>query len=127
MRLSKSDAPGDVVVKRARQIAAGYRLLIERDLAGGYVGSCVELPTAFAHGDTIEECAAATQDAILGGVVALLELGRQPPERSKRSAQINIRVTPYERMLLQEAAGGAGQRVSEYVRTVAIERSRSVV
>lgn len=56
-------------------------------------------------------------------VAVMLELGKRlPAARGQRTAQVNIRLTPEEKMALEEAAAQRGFRgISDYVRATALE------
>jgi predicted RNase H-like HicB family nuclease len=107
-------------MKRAREIAAAYRIVLEQAKGSGYVGSAVELPTVFARGETPDACVEATRKAIEAAVAWLLESGRRPPG-AKRTVQVNIRLTPEESFQLKEAANRMNFRsVSDFIRSAAI-------
>ena len=70
--------------------------------------------------DTIE----AVYRALEIAVATMLEAGQRPPVSSRgrrRKAQINVRLTPEEKMVLQEAAQQRGyQGISDFVRAAAL-------
>jgi len=113
------------VLKRAGNIAAGYRLVLEPNDELGYIGSSVEIPTVFADGKTPDECVRATGEALTVAVATMLESGQRPPtSRAKRSTQVNIRLSPDEKFHLQDAAARLGFRgLSDFIRAVALDRS----
>jgi predicted RNase H-like HicB family nuclease len=120
------DRPFDpAVLDRARRIVAQYRLVLEPDNDLGYVGTSLELPTVFADGNTPDSCVEATREALAVAVATMIEMGDPPPtSRVRRSLQINVRLTPDEKRTLEEAASLRGFRgISEFVRSVAIERA----
>ena len=118
-------SPDRNTLARAAQIVDDYRIILEPDPDGGFIGSSVELPTVFGDAPTIESCVDATRKALLGAVVTMIELGERPPARGKRTAQVNVRLTPYEKLMLTEAARTTGQRISEFIRVAALERSKA--
>ena len=122
------DAP---ILRRARQIAGSYRLILEPDEDMGYVGRSLELPTVFADGKTPAACIRATLEALTTAVATLLELGEHPPlaaKEGRRQAQINIRVSAEEKLVLEETARRNGFRgVSDFVRSAALDRSTVAV
>ena len=98
--------------------------MLEPDEELGYIGSSIELPTVFADARTPDACVKATREAMTVAVATLLELGRRPPSgRHQRTQQVNIRLTPDERLALAEAASRLGYKgISEYVRAAALSR-----
>jgi hypothetical protein len=75
-------------------------------------------------GKTPDNCVQATRQALTTAVATLLESGQIPPSPAsehKRSEQINIRVTPEEKLLLEEAARSRGFRgIGDYVRSTTL-------
>jgi predicted RNase H-like HicB family nuclease len=120
------DRPFDKAIwERARQIAARYALILEPDPEVGYVGSAVELPNVFADGRTPDACVRETLNALTGVVARMLEKGKTPPtpasDAEQRNVQLNIRVSPREKLLIEKAAKARGFRgISDYLRTTAI-------
>jgi len=114
--------------KRAADIAAGYRLIIEKEPeVGGYLGRSVEMPMVMGDGTTIAKCAVETLEAMTLAVATMLEQGERLPISSsseKRTAQVNIRVTEEEKMRLEEAAKRQGFRgISDYIRSAALKEA----
>ena len=125
-RNKPSACPFDpAVLRRAKKIVADYRLILEESTELGYIGSAVEMPTVFADGRTAEQCVRATRQALGVAVATMIDAGRRPPSsRGKRSAQVNVRLTPDERFQLQDAATRAGFRgLSDFIRAVALKYS----
>jgi len=115
----------DPAVKRqARRIADGYTILLQPDKELGHIGSALEMPSVFADGSTAEQCVAATRQALMLAVASMIERKQTPPNPAstkKREAQINVRVTNREKMLLQEAARRRGFKgVGDFVRSTAL-------
>lgn len=119
------DRPFDkALLQRAEQIARQYRIVLECDEQGDWIGSGVELPTVFGGGQTPDECVKDTRQALIVAVAHLLELGQHPPEATARTLQVNIRLTPEEKLVLTSTAHRIGfQGLSDYVRAVALERA----
>ena len=117
------------VLTRAGKIACEYRLILESSEAVGYVGSAVEFPTVFADGPTPDACVEATREALTFAVATMLEANQTPPSPAsagKRDVQVNIRLAAHEKHRLQEAARRFGFKgISDFVRTAALERSRT--
>ncbi len=116
-----------VIAKRARAIAAGYTVYVApNDKAtekGWYLARVLELPLAFANGRNPEEALNKLHTVLETVVGAMLERGESPPEPggSNRTEQVNIRLTPGEKMRFERAAQSAGFRsISDYIRAAAL-------
>ena len=126
MKISKGAARrvDAALLERARAIVARYRLVVEPSPGLGYIGHSIELRGVSADGRSPEECVRNSLEAQAGMVAAMLEAGEQPPAPSvggQRAAQINIRVTEDEKMVLEAAAQRQGFRnISEFLRTTAL-------
>lgn len=124
-RSAKADRPIDAAtLRRAREIASRYRMLIEPSRASGYIGRTVEMSGVIAGGETVEECARRTLEAQTVAVAVYLEDGERPPAPSvegARGAQVNIRMTIDEKLTLESAAQRQGFRnLSEFLRTAGL-------
>lgn len=112
------------VVKKANAIAGAYKLLLDPQPSGSFVGRALEFPTVFERGADAEECVRNTRQALSVALAALLEIGQRPPmpaSEAGRQAQINIRVSLEEKERLAESARQAGFRgVSDFVRAAAL-------
>jgi predicted RNase H-like HicB family nuclease len=109
------------VLAEARKIASGYRILIEKHERLGYIGSSVEMPTVFADAKTPEACYKAAQEALTVTVATMLECSRTPPAAGRRTEQVNVRLTPYEKLLLSTKAGELGFKgISDLIRNAII-------
>jgi predicted RNase H-like HicB family nuclease len=112
-----------VILRRAREIAGDYQIILHFE-DGLYYGRGLELPNAMNHGRTPDECVKATRDILTTAVAYLLECGETPPSPAtehKRTEQINIRLTPEEKLLLEEAARSKGFRgLSDFVRSTSL-------
>jgi predicted RNase H-like HicB family nuclease len=111
------------VLDRAAKIAAGYQIIIQFE-DGEYFGRGLEMPGVMSDGKTPDDCVRATREALTVAVATLLEAGQVPPgaaSEHKRSEQINIRVTPEEKLMLEEAARSKGFRgIGDYVRSTTL-------
>ncbi len=131
-RTAKGPAPvrasDPAVIDRARRMAAKYRLVLEPDASGGFKAHAIEMPRASGAGRTADKCVDNTRAAIVSAVVKMLVKGDAPPlpaGETRRVEQINIRVSPEDRILLEEAARQQGCRsVADYVRRVSIRTIR---
>jgi len=123
--LSKAiDRPfSPAILRRAREIVSGYQIILHVE-DGLYYGRGLEIPTAMNHGKTPDECVRATRDILTTAVAYMLESGQTPPaaaSENKRTEQINIRLTPEEKLTLEEAARSKGFRgVSDFVRSASL-------
>jgi predicted RNase H-like HicB family nuclease len=123
------DRPFDpAILERARAIAAQYRIILKPSDDPSYVGHALELPGAIDGGDTPDAAVANVREAATTLVAYMLEQGRTPPSpasEAKRSEQVNVRLTPEEKLLLEEAAQREGFRgVSDYVRATTLASAR---
>jgi predicted RNase H-like HicB family nuclease len=111
-----------VCLEKARQIASGYRFILRPSDNLGYVGRTLELPLVLADGRTPEECLRATMFAVQTAIATMLESGQTPPaSASRRTEQINIRLTSEEKVLLEEECQRKGFRgLSDFVRATAL-------
>jgi predicted RNase H-like HicB family nuclease len=111
------------VLERAAKIAAAYQIIIQFE-DGEYFGRGLEMAAVMSDGKTPDDCVRATREALTIAVATLLEAGQVPPSPAsehKRSEQINIRVTPEEKLMLEEAARSKGFRgIGDYVRSTTL-------
>ncbi len=120
---------GPGILQRARAISAQYRIVLEPQDDGGYLGRCLEMPLVMGDGKTPDACVEMTRDAIVGVVGYMLEQRQSPPAPARdraRDQQINIRLTIEEKALLEEAARQQGFRgVSDFVRSRSLQELRT--
>jgi len=118
-------APG--VWKHAAQIAADYQIIIQFQ-DGEYFGRGLELPFVMNDGKTPDECVAATRESLATAVAHMLETGEKPPAPASdriRSEQINIRLTPEEKLLIDETARSRGFKgIGDFVRSTTLANIR---
>jgi predicted RNase H-like HicB family nuclease len=116
------------VLRHARELANKYRILLEPDDELGFMGRAVEMPFVFGDGKTPDSCVEQTRHALIAAIATLLEMNQTPPlpaAENRRVAQINLRVTAEEKLLLEEAARRKGFRgVSDYVRSTSLAEAR---
>lgn len=114
------------ILRRARDIAAEYQIILQFE-DGAYYGRGLELPYVMNDGRTPDECVRKTREILTTAVAHMLENGEVPPAPAsshKRTEQINLRVTPEEKLLLEQAARNKGFRgVSDYVRSVSLSKT----
>lgn len=131
MRRDRRARPFDTKLwKQAEDIAAHYSILVEPDRELGFFGTGVEMPGVMADGKSAEECITNLRNAMVLAVATLLELKKAPPSPASggpRDAQVNVRVSAREKILLQMAATRFGFKgIGDYMRATAIARSTSM-
>ncbi len=112
------------VVKQAERIVDGYQIVIRKE-DGEYFGEGVELPGVAADGRTPQACVKAVREALVASVAHLIELGQTPPAPAgeARTEQVNLRLSPREKLRLESAAASKGFRgIADYVRASLLER-----
>jgi predicted RNase H-like HicB family nuclease len=129
---SKSGAKSEVlnkpfkesILRKAKKIAADYRIILERNERLGFIGSSVEIPTVFADAKTPEKCYRATQEALMVAVATMIECGQRPPQPASmglRTEQVNVRLTAEEKLLFTNAATNLGFKgISDFIRSTAL-------
>ena len=118
----KADRPFEKAVwDRARGIAQQYRIILERE-PGGFLARAIEMPNVMVHGSTPNQCEQKARDALSVAVATMMEQGRTPPLAvKKRAAQVNVRLTPEEKLLLEETARQEGFKgLSDFIRHLAL-------
>ncbi|MBN2182516.1 MAG: type II toxin-antitoxin system HicB family antitoxin [Sedimentisphaerales bacterium] len=113
-------------MRKARNIVADYRIMLERNEKLGFIGSAVELPTVFADAKTPENCYKETEEALMVAVATMIECGQRPPQPASaglRTEQVNVRLTAEEKLLFANAAMNLGFKgVSDFIRNSALDR-----
>jgi predicted RNase H-like HicB family nuclease len=122
------DCPFDrTVLKQARAIADKYQIILQFE-DGEYYGRGLEMPYVMNDGKTPDACVRATRESLTVAVATLLETGEVPPapaSEGKRTEQVNVRLTPEEKLLLEEAARSKGFRgLGDFVRSTALSRTK---
>jgi predicted RNase H-like HicB family nuclease len=114
------------VLDRAGELAAQYKLVMWFE-AGEWYGRGLEVPDAMNDGKTPEECVRNVRDILTTHVAAMIERGETPPVPSTeqiRSEQVNIRLTPEEKLAMETAAQRQGFRgLSDYVRAAGVAKA----
>jgi predicted RNase H-like HicB family nuclease len=115
------------VLRRARDLASKYQVILRHE-DGEYYGRGLELPLVMSDGKTPDACVKNTRDAFVAAIATMLELNRTPPspaDEGTRSEQVNVRLTPEEKILLEEAARMKGFRgISDFVRSASLATIR---
>lgn len=122
------DRPFDrAVLKQARAIADKYQIILQFE-DGEYYGRGLEMPFVMNDGKTPDACVRATRESLTTAVATLLEAGDVPPapaSEGKRTEQVNVRLTPEEKLLLEEAARSRGFRgLGDFVRSTALAKTK---
>ena len=118
------DRPFDPkILRRARDIAGSYQIILHFE-NGEYYGRGLEMPHVMNDGKTPDECVGKTREILTTAVAYMLESGQAPPSPAsdnKRSEQVNIRLAPQEKLMLEETARNKGFRgVSDFVRNASL-------
>lgn len=125
-RIDRPFAPA--IVRRAKEIAAGYEVVIRFDREDGeYYGRGLELPNALGDGETPALCLDATMESMVAVVAFMLERGELPPPPASdqtKLVQLNVRISTREKLMFEEAARQNGQGLSEFIRSAAVERAK---
>lgn len=131
LSISLSEPFAAVIWTRAQDLAHAYRLTLEQNSELGYVGSSIEMSNVFVDARTPNECVKLLKEALAVAVATMLEQGQTPPiplAEGLRTAQINIRVNPEEKLRLKEAARHYGFKgISDYVRAAALESTKGIL
>ncbi|MBL7153060.1 MAG: hypothetical protein ISS79_05040 [Phycisphaerae bacterium] len=116
------------VLRKAEKLVDGYKIVIEPHKEAGFVGSAVEFPTAFAKGKTREKCLKATKEVLAAAVATMIHLGGTPPapaSAQRRTAQVNVRLTPTEKDMMSRAAAESGFKgLGDFLRAAAIKATK---
>ena len=104
----------------AEKIVDAYDIVLRRE-DDQWVGHALEYPEALGVGKTVQQCMEATRESLIAGVGTMLEMGDTPPVAARqnvRSEQVNLRLTPEEKALIESRSRAKGFRgVADYVRT----------
>jgi predicted RNase H-like HicB family nuclease len=111
------------IMDAARQIANSYDIVLRFE-DGQWYGHALEYPEAMGDGKTEAACVRATRQALTAAVATMLEDGQTPPASARegiRSAQVNVRLTPEEKAMLESKASSKGFRgLSDFIRTTVL-------
>jgi hypothetical protein len=126
--LTSSDRPfAAAVLEQAREVAERYQIVLAFE-DGRWFGRGFEMPMVFGEGSSAGACARETRDALTAAAATMIEQGRAPPTPARqgvRSEQVNIRLTPEEKAVLEAAARSRGFRgVSDFIRAGALASAR---
>ena len=111
------------LLAEAQALAGQYKIILEFQ-DGDWYGCGLEMPTAFGDGKTPQAAVADTRKALILAVAYMLEKGATPPTPAReghRSVQVNVRLTPREKAVLESKAHVKGFRgLSDYIRTAVL-------
>ncbi len=114
---------GPKQIRAAKALAGQYKITVWKEDDGWY-GRCVELPNCMGDGADAEAAINSTRAAIVAGLSADLAAGIPAPIPARegvRSEQVNVRLSPDERTLIEANATRAGFKgLADYIRAVAI-------
>ena len=109
-------------LRRARQIVEGYQIVIRFE-DGEFYGEGLELPGVMADGKSADACVKAVRAALVAAVATLIEQGQTPPApaNESRTEQINVRLSPREKLRLESVAASKGFRgIADYMRATVL-------
>jgi predicted RNase H-like HicB family nuclease len=114
------------ILQRARALAEQYKIVLEFE-DGDWYGHGLEMPGVHGDGKTVQAAVADTREALTGAVAYLLEEGLTPPQPARegsRTVQVNVRLTPEEKAVLESKAKVKGFRgLSDFIRaSVLVEK-----
>ncbi len=119
----KSGPFGKEILAAARRFVDAYDIVMRRE-EGEWVGHALEYPEAIGVGRTVQQCMEETRKSLLAGVASMLEDGEKPPipaRQNVRSEQVNLRLTPEEKAVLESRSRSKGFRgIADYVRAAAL-------
>ena len=111
------------VLRAARQIVEAYDIVLRRE-GDEWYGHALEYPEAMGDGKTPGGCIRATRKALLAAVATMIEAGQTPPAPARqgvRTEQVNVRLTPEEKAVLERCAKRKGFRgLSDFIRAGAL-------
>lgn len=103
-----------------------YTLVIRKDPEAGYLGTWLEFPGVLGVGDTFAKCHTEARDLLKTALACLIEVGESlpaPAGENRRSVQLNIRLSAFEKTRLESLADRQGFRsISDYVRFAALNK-----
>ena len=108
------------ILDRAKRFAFAYDLVLRME-DGEWYGHALEYPEAMGDGKTVAACVRATRQALTDAVAVMLEDGQSPPPPAReghRTAQVNVRLTPEEKAILESQSKAKGFRgLSDFIRS----------
>ena len=117
------------MLRRAREIAEKYQIIIHFS-DGDYFGRVLELVNVINDGKTPAACIENAIDIATTAVACMLEKGQVPPVPAsmadeRRDQQVNVRLSNFERLLLEDTARTRGYRgISDFMRAATLASVR---
>ena len=113
-------------VETAQRLIDAYDIVMRLE-EGEWVGHALEYPEAIGVGKTVQQCMDETRKSLLIGVASMLQDGLTPPipaRQGVRSEQVNLRLTPEEKAVLESRSRTKVFRgIADYVRSSALEKA----
>ena len=111
------------ILAQARKLAKQYQIVLKIE-DGEWYGHGLELPGARGDGKTAAAAVTNTREVLVTMLAYMLEEGMAipvPASEGQRSEQINIRLTPVEKSILESRSRAKGFRgVADYLRAAAL-------
>lgn len=107
----------------AERLADAYSILIERHDDGLFYGRGIEYPYLMGHGKTPAAAYKMARAGMVGAIASDIAAGDPPPPPAteKRTLQVNVRVSPLEKLRMEEIARRKGFRgVGDFLRNAAL-------
>jgi len=119
----QSGAFDKAILAAAKRLVNAYDIVMRHE-EGKWVGHALEYPEAIGVGKTVQECMVETRKTLLVGVASMLEDGDTPPTPARqnvRSEQVNLRLTPEEKAVLESRSRAKGFRgIADFIRAAAL-------
>lgn len=119
----QSGAFDKAILAAAKRLVNAYDIVMRHE-EGEWGGHALEYPEAIGVGKTVQECMVETRKTLLVGVASMLEDGDTPPTPARqnvRSEQVNLRLTPEEKAVLESRSRAKGFRgIADFIRAAAL-------
>jgi predicted RNase H-like HicB family nuclease len=116
------------VWKRAGESANAYSIVVNKT-DDGWMARCVEIPTVFVFAKTAESAMKKIHEPLTVLVATMIEAKRalpSPMSEGKREAQVNVKLTAEERLMVEGAAKSRGFKgISDFFRFAALQVARA--
>lgn len=110
-------------LKKARELVERYQIVLAFE-DGAWFGRALEMPMVFGEGPSPGACVRGTREALAVAAATMIDQGEAPPSPARqgiRSEQVNVRLTPEEKAILEAAARRRGFRgLSDFIRAGAL-------
>ena len=112
------------ILAEAELLAPQFSLVLQPEPEGGVGATVLEMPNVYGFGDTVNDCVRETRELLVTMLAYMLETGEaipSPGAESKRTEQVNVRLTALEKLRLEDESRRAGFRgLSDYIRNRAL-------